>query len=177
MKHVIINSRNYDMLRRAFITYVRPILEYNTIVWSPCTTQLIDLLDNIQHNFSKRVPSFSLYTYAERLAILNLNTLELRRLRFDLIFYYKVLNNLTPFDPNSVFTVYTPPTSLRANLPFLQRPFNCSSRVLSTVFYRSIPAWNALSIYLRLSTSILSFKSNLKNVDLTMFLKGSVNTF
>ena len=28
-------SRNIDMLKRAFIVYVRPLLEYNSVVWSP----------------------------------------------------------------------------------------------------------------------------------------------
>jgi hypothetical protein len=115
---------------------VRPSLEYNTTVWSPCTIQLHvdDLLKNVQRNFSKRIPSLSLYPYGERLAILNLDILELGRLRFDLMFYYKVLNHLTLINSNSVFTMNTPPFCLRANLPFLQRPGNSSSRILH-VFY------------------------------------------
>jgi hypothetical protein len=57
--------------------------------------QLADLLDSIQRNFSKRIPSLSLYPYAERLAILNLDTLELRRLTFDHMFYYNIIEFLT----------------------------------------------------------------------------------
>ncbi len=105
-------SRNCDILRQAFITYVRPIVEYNTIVWSPCLIYLIELLESVQRKFTKRIPSISKLTYAERLAAMNLETLELRRLRFDLIFYYKVFNNLTPFAPDSVFTTYVPPPCL-----------------------------------------------------------------
>jgi hypothetical protein len=78
-------SRDYDILQQAFITYVRPILVYNTIVWSPCTIQLIDLPESVQRHFSKRIPSLSLYPDAERLAILNLDFLELKRLRFNLV--------------------------------------------------------------------------------------------
>jgi hypothetical protein len=112
----------------------------------------------------------------KRLAILNLDTLELRRLRFDLAFYYKVLNHLTPFNLNLAFTVYTSPSCLRANLPFfLQRPGNSSCRILSDVFYRSIPAWNSLPIDLRLEASFPSFKRNLRTTDLTIFLKGAAN--
>ena len=70
---------------------------------------LIDLIECVQRNFSKRIPYLSVLTYAERLAMLNLETLELRRLHFDLIFYYKVFNHLTPFDPETVFTMHTPP--------------------------------------------------------------------
>ena len=28
-------SGNIDMLKRAFFTYVRPLVEYNSVVWSP----------------------------------------------------------------------------------------------------------------------------------------------
>ena len=84
---------------------MRPIVEYNTIVWNPCVKYLTDLIECVQRNFSKRTPSLSVLTYAERLAMLSLETLELRRLHFDLIFYY---NHLTHFDPETVFTMYTP---------------------------------------------------------------------
>ena len=93
-----------DILKRAFITYIRPIVEYNSVVWNPCSVFLTDLLESVQRSFTKRIPSISNFTYAERLALLNLDTLELGRLRFDLIFYYKVFNHLTPFDPCKIRT-------------------------------------------------------------------------
>jgi hypothetical protein len=89
-------SRRLDIMRKAFITYIRPILEYNCLVWNPCQVHSIDLLENVQRNFSKRIPSLSHLTYFERLALLNLEPLELRRLRFDLTYYYKTLHNLMP---------------------------------------------------------------------------------
>jgi ribonuclease P/MRP protein subunit RPP40 len=75
-------SRNLSTMRLAFITYIRPILEYNSIVWNPNFIHLIDLIENVQRNFSKRIPSLSSLPYAERLALLDLKLLELRRLRF-----------------------------------------------------------------------------------------------
>jgi hypothetical protein len=92
-------------MRAAFVTYVCPILEYNTIVWNPCRKRLIDLIKNVQRSSSKRLHSLSSYSYFERLAFLNLEPLELRRLRFDLFYYYKVLHNLTPFAPSEVYNV------------------------------------------------------------------------
>jgi hypothetical protein len=94
-------SRNIDILMRAFIVYIRPVVEYNSVVWNPCTVHLIDILESVQRSFTKRIPSISKLTCTERLAHLNLDTLELRRLRFDLIFYYKVFNHLTSFDPQT----------------------------------------------------------------------------
>jgi hypothetical protein len=64
-------SRRLDIMRTAFIAYIRPILEYNSSVWNPCQVHSIDVLENVQHNFSKRIPSLSSLTYLERLALLN----------------------------------------------------------------------------------------------------------
>ena len=168
-------TRNCDILRQAFISYVRPIIEYNTVVWSPCVKYLIDLLESVQRQFSKRIPSISDKSYADRLAVLNLETLELRRLRFDLIFYFKVFNNLTPFSPELVFTVYSPPSFLRTNQIMIQKPTHASEKMLSSTFYRCIDAWNYLPVELRRSQSLCIFKRGLKAVDLAPFLKGSVN--
>jgi len=46
---------------------------------------LIDKLENIQRRFTKRFPSLSHLSYLERLRALELEPLELRRLKFDLI--------------------------------------------------------------------------------------------
>jgi hypothetical protein len=162
-------------MRLAFITYIRPILEYNCIIWSPNLIHLIDLIENVQRNFTKRLPSLSSLPFTERLALLDLDLLELRRLRFDLIYYYKVLNNLTPFDPNAVFSVYTPSPWSRSAMPYLLKPTKATNRVLSTFFFRSIDAWNALPAALQSSSSLPVFKRLLKQFDLSTFLKGSAH--
>ena len=56
------------------------------------TKKIISLkVDNVQRHFTKRITSISHSTYHERLSILDLESLELRCLRFDLIQYYKIL--------------------------------------------------------------------------------------
>jgi hypothetical protein len=40
---------------QAFITYIRSILEYSSIVWN--LINLIDSIENVQRSFSKRIPS------------------------------------------------------------------------------------------------------------------------
>jgi hypothetical protein len=63
-------------------------------------------IENVQRNFTKRLPTLKHLTYFERLASLGLEPLELRRLRFDLIYYFKIFNHLTPLDPDEVFIAY-----------------------------------------------------------------------
>lgn len=166
-------SRNLCTMRLAFITYIRPLLEYNSIIWNPNFIYLINLIENVQRKFTKGIPSISLLPYSERLALLDLELLELRRIRFDLVYYYKVLNRLTPFNPSEVFNIYSPPSSSRSELPYLLKPVHVTNQLLSSLFHRNIDAWNALPAALRSLSSLPAFKRRLKQVDLTSFLKGS----
>ena len=166
-------SRDLSTMRLAFITYIRPLLEYNSIVWNPNYIYLIDLIENVQRKFTKALPSIYSLSYSERLASLNLDLLELRRVRFDLVYYYKVLNHLTPFTPSEVFNIYSPPACSRSELPYLLKPTHATNRLMSSLFYRSIDAWNALPVALRSSSSLSTFKHNLMHIDLTKFLRGS----
>ena len=90
-------SRNPTILARACITYVRPLLEYCYRVWSPFLRQDVRLIENVQRSFTRRLfrrcrlPQCS---YKDRLAYLNLPTLELRRIYSDLIFMFKLTHGL-----------------------------------------------------------------------------------
>ena len=84
-------SRNVDLLTHAYLTYVRPLVEHNSVIWSPYTVKDLDAIEAVQRRFTKRLLNFSTLPYAERLKCLNLRTLELRRLHSDLIYCYKIL--------------------------------------------------------------------------------------
>ena len=60
------------MLVKAYITYVRPILEYNSVVWSPYKIGDIFCIEKVQKSLTKRLPGLNRpnLTYRERLAIL-----------------------------------------------------------------------------------------------------------
>jgi hypothetical protein len=163
-------------MRQAFVTYIRPFLEYNSIVWNPSFIFFIDLIENVQRNFSKRIPSLSSLPYSERLALLDLESLEWRRLRFDLIYFFKVFNYLTLFNPSDAFLICTPIESSRSNSPYLQRPTKASSKLLQRPFYRQVEAWNSLPTALKSGSSFPSFKRGLTSIDLSKFLKGSVTS-
>jgi len=74
------------MLLRAYTTYVRPLLEYNTVVWSPSLKQDITSVEKVQRKFTKCLLGYRNCSYLERRRNLNLMTLELRRLHADLVF-------------------------------------------------------------------------------------------
>jgi len=78
-------SKNTSLLVRAFKTYIRLMLEYNSPVWSPSVKKDIILIESVQRHFTKRIPGLATMTYHSRLKLLNLKSLEMRRLRADLV--------------------------------------------------------------------------------------------
>ena len=86
--------RDIKLLICAFITYVKPLVEYNTVVWSPSALRNIDALESVQRRFTKQLSGLKHMPYAERLKYLNLPSLELRRVRADMYWCYKIVFGL-----------------------------------------------------------------------------------
>jgi len=71
-------------MTKTFFTYVRPIYEYCSPVWSPHLKYLIDRIESVQKNFNKRLPGLWNVQYPKRLELLKLQSLEYRRILYDL---------------------------------------------------------------------------------------------
>ncbi|RNA34138.1 RNA-directed DNA polymerase from mobile element jockey, partial [Brachionus plicatilis] len=85
------NPQSFNSLYTAFI---RPHLEYATSVWNPHRRADVKIIENIRRRATKLVGRIRDRSYQDRLAILNLTTLESRRSRVDLISHYKIANGL-----------------------------------------------------------------------------------
>ena len=55
---------------------------------------LIDSIESVQRHFTKRLHGLSIYCYADRLRINQLDSLELRRSHTDLVMTYKLQHGL-----------------------------------------------------------------------------------
>ena len=95
------------MLLHAYTTYVRPLLEYNTVIWSPSLKCDVTAVEKVQRRFTKHLPGFRNLNYAERRSKLNLTTLELRRLHNDLVMCYKIMFNIIRLEFSNFFTFNT----------------------------------------------------------------------
>ena len=87
-------AKNQYILKRAFYTYVRPILEYCSPVWNLQKKYLIDRIERIQRRFTKAIPSVASHPHMDKLRLLNLPTLEKRRLWADESLFFKLRNGL-----------------------------------------------------------------------------------
>ena len=72
-------------------------------------TGLITKLESVQHSFTKGLSGMS-FSYSERLnlRLLNLDSLEMRRLRADLILFFKILKVIVDVDSSEFFERITP---------------------------------------------------------------------
>ena len=130
-------------LLSAFITYVRPILEYCCVVWNPFLVQDINAIESVQRRFIKRIPCTKNLTYCQRLRGLGIESLELRRLRADLLFTYKLVFGILDMDVSEFFTTQFD-DKRRGHCYKLYLP-SCKSCVRYNCFsHRVIRFWNVL---------------------------------
>ena len=76
----------------------------------------VDIIENVQRNFTKRLAGLSNLSYVERLNVCNLKPLELRRIRMDMLFIYKLLHYCVKYNLLDHVNVSTGVHNTRGNL-------------------------------------------------------------
>jgi len=85
-------TRDHNLLFKAFVVFVRPLLEYCSSVWNPRYHCDVDKIESVQRRFTKYIGSLSNLSYPERLDVLHTESLELRRLKFDLTMMFRIIH-------------------------------------------------------------------------------------
>jgi len=167
--HKCFSSKDRSILVKAYVTYVRPLLEYAVHVWSPYQLEDIAKIKSVQLRFTERLSGSSNDDYSSRLATLALESLELRRLHQDLMYTYKIIFGLVDLDCFRFFTV-SPNKTTRGRTCKL---FVCHSPVdVQKYFFcnRVVKIWNSLPAILDDFASIRSFNFLVKRTDLSWFV-------
>ena len=168
------NSKSVDPYVRAYKSYVRPILEFNTVIWNSRRLTETKILEKTQRLFTRKVLqrlNIKYNSYEDRLKILNLQSLEMRRLHNDLTTVFKISANMIDLNFNQFFSPITTKYNLRNHSLALQRPALENSLVLTHAFkYRVVKAWNSLSNNAANSKTLEEFKAHLKSANLNDFL-------
>ncbi|MEM7421993.1 MAG: hypothetical protein AAF364_20120 [Pseudomonadota bacterium] len=162
--------RDTDFLLRMYIAYIRPILEYATPVWSPSSIGGIKLAEKLQRLFTERISAVSHLNYPQRLAALGFASMEYRRIIFDLVELFKIVNELSVLKFEDYFQ--WKPRS------FERRPNNkqiflhtLNSNLARNFFrHRSAKIWNHLPQNIVDSPNAEIFKIRLRQIDLSEFL-------
>jgi len=168
--HKCFVSRDIPTLVRAFKTYVRPLLEYASSVWSPSYVTSVNLIESVQRKFTKRLPGCLQLDYASRLAKLDLQNLELRRLHSDLIFVYKMLFKRVDLDVSDFFVLSSNDHNTRGHMYKLVG-HQCRVNMRQHFFAeRIVNTWNALKAQAIDFETLKSFKMCLCKNDFSEFL-------
>jgi len=72
--HKCFLSKDATTLTKAFVTYVRPILKYASVIWSPYHLGEIAKLKSVQRRFTKRLVGLRNMSYAYIIHFLKLDT-------------------------------------------------------------------------------------------------------
>ena len=102
----VFSNKNKLSVTELYKAFVRPILEYGTIIWSPYTSTNIIKLERVQKRMCRMIPElYSSYncTYSEQLNALGLFSLQAHRLRFQLISIFKIYNGFTKINFDDLF--------------------------------------------------------------------------
>jgi len=177
--HLILSAfatRDHAFLLRMYTTYVRPLLEYSSQVWSPHLLCNINKIESVQRHFLKSFPGLRNLSYSERLQVLNLQSLEVRRLRADCLFLQKIRLGYVNIPFASLFTLQSAVASrrgLRSGNNILHIPY--SHLNLRTFAYpiRAAKLWNSLPVSVTdNNVSLTLFKNSLLDDVLLPFVRG-----
>lgn len=161
-------TRDVVILRRAYVTYIRPTLEYASSVWNPYAKKSIYKLEGVQRYFTKRIPQLASLPYFERLAFLNLDTLERRRLKTDLVSYFKITKGISVF-PRDYLDICYSVDFTRSKPVYLRKSIAGTQACYYSFFNRAVDCWNCLPALLLECDSLHSFKSQLDKIDLSAY--------
>ena len=163
-------------LTRAFIVYVRPLLEYASCVWSPYQIGRISQIESVQRKFTKRLRGLAMLSYGERLSCLGLESLEMRRLRQDLVYCYKIIFGHVSGACSELFTLSSSVNSTVNTRGHIYKLFPHSNRIDTRKFFfceRVINSWNSLPARTEDFRSLAVFKRFVRSADLSKFVSLS----
>ena len=165
-------SNDKSIFINLYKTFIRPLLEYNTPIWTPHLTTDIKNVEQVQRYFTRRLCqklNLKFTSYSDRLNELKLDSLETRRTKFDLILLYKIFNGLIDinfkdfFSQTSSITTY----NLRGHNLRLHAPkFSRSSARENFFSGRILHIWNKLPEHLVNAPSLVNFKALLDKFSL-----------
>jgi len=140
---------------------VRPHLEYCTSAWSPHYNKDKQLLERIQHRFTRMLPGMKELPYSQRLRKVGLWSVEARRYRSDIIEVYKMLHGKPADNFDSLFELDKFGRTRGHSLKLKKRRINTDLRQHKFFSERIVDIWNALEDKLVCSSSLNVFKYGL----------------
>ena len=148
---------------------MRPLLEYCSPVWAPVYISDISLIESVQRRFTKRISGMKDLSYQQRLNKLNLETLEERRLKTDLITMFKILHHIIDIDFIDFFSLSNL-TNTRGHRYKLSKPVHHNNARLFSFSCRRLDCWNSLPDSVFECDNLDAFIARLQKLDYSKYL-------
>lgn len=153
--------RDRHVFLNLYKQHVRPHLEFSVQAWCPWTSQDIDKLERVQKRAVGMISGLKGKDYETKLQELNLQSLAMRRTRFDMVQTFKILNNIDHVNPDTWFNTFGNTDIVTRNRAY---PLNLLNRrakgdVRKNFFsVRVINTWNSLPNDIKNAKSVNVFK-------------------
>lgn len=158
--------RDRHIFVRLYKQYVRCHLEFAVSTWNPWSTADIELLEKVQVRAIRMVSGLQ-GTYEDKLRELNLQTLEERRRRADMIQTHKIIHGIDKVDRHTWFNfVSNTDRNTRARSDNLNLIKPNARLEIRRNFYsnRVIDSWNRLPFDVKRAASTNQFKNMYDNL-------------
>ena len=159
------NSSKIEVYTKAFKTYVRPLLEYSTEVFGPCSKKMIRQMERPQRFFTRiamKKCGIEKMNYRDRISTMYLESLELRRQKQQLKTVFKIMNNFVKVEKGRLFSFSTRTSSRTHHQKFFKK--RVSSRSGNWFPNKIVSIWNSLPKGLDNASSVLTFKNLLDSI-------------
>ena len=136
----ILKFSDFEVFLHAYKVYIRPMIESATIIWNPYTVRDVQKVESLQRSFTFRVfRRFNMpyMDYDRRCKVCNLESLSLRRMKFDILYIYKIIHGLVSSDLISYIAFDRTGTKLRPYCGLDRTAHFFLSRVVQ--LYNSVP--------------------------------------
>ena len=155
-----LNQCHQSVKSTCYITYVCPILEYASTVWSPYLVGDINRLEMVQHHAARFVCNNFNRTASVTAMLNHLNwpTLECRRNQAKLHMFYKIINNIISISHDHLIQSST--TTRGHSMRYIQLAARTNTYSYS-FFPSTIRLWNSLPKEIVFSSNFDCFKSSL----------------
>ena len=157
---------DYKALTLLYTSLVRPILEFPSVIFNPINTGLIAELEKVQRRITRHI-IFKSYLmdknikYEDRLKILNLDTLQSRRIKLDLMYYFKILKGEICLEHSKIPKVMLHITT-RNQAKIAHNRFARLLARRQSFFIRTPKCYTRLPSYITDSSSSIEFNVKLK---------------
>ena len=87
-------NRNTQTLLPLYKTFVHPILEYSSVIWSPYNIKYDEKIEKVQKKMFRLMKDCKDLSYQSKFKKMNLLSLRARRIQHQLVTMYKIKNGL-----------------------------------------------------------------------------------